>query len=83
VTVDVGDVRQRIEGIAGCYLAEPNERDLAAKLRIVAEGPRRVDGRSAMAQVSIEGIACQLRQFYEEVCDGSGRMKTDPVANAS
>jgi len=32
VSVDVGDVAERIEGIAGCYLAEPNADDLAEKL---------------------------------------------------
>ena len=37
VSVDVGDVAERMEGIKGCHLAEPNPTDLALKLRMVYE----------------------------------------------
>ena len=35
VSVDVGDVRDLIKGLEGCYLALPQPSDLAAKLRLV------------------------------------------------
>src|SRR6266545_1227136 len=38
VSVEVGDVRERIEGIAGCYLAAPDPADLASKLALVHAG---------------------------------------------
>jgi len=66
VSVDVGDVRQQIQGVDGCYLAEADAEDLAAKLRAVHEGPRRVDGRVKMEALSLEQIALRLREFY---CD--------------
>ena len=52
VSVDVGDVRQQIEGIDGCYLAAPMSDDLAAKLRCVHDGHRRVAGRAKMESLS-------------------------------
>lgn len=67
VSVDVGDVRERIQGIAGCYLASPEVGDLAAKLRLVDTGPRRVAGRIRMQVLSLECIARRLKRFYEEI----------------
>jgi glycosyltransferase involved in cell wall biosynthesis len=81
VSVDVGDVRQRIEGIAGCYLAEPDAQDLGAKLRMVAEGPRRIEGRSGIASLSIESVAQELRAFYGEVCDASSHVAANGLAS--
>jgi glycosyltransferase involved in cell wall biosynthesis len=81
VSVDVGDVRQRIEGIAGCFLAEPDAHDLAAKLRMVAEGPRRIEGRREIASLSIESVAEELRAFYGEVCTASNRVAANGLAS--
>jgi glycosyltransferase involved in cell wall biosynthesis len=67
VSVDVGDVRERIEGIEGCYLALPESGDLATKLSLVYTGPRRVIGRVKMQELSLEHVALRLKGFYEEV----------------
>jgi teichuronic acid biosynthesis glycosyltransferase TuaC len=67
VSVDVGDVRERITGIEGCYLASPEPSDLAAKLGLVYSGLRRVAGRDKMQELSIERVAKRLRKFYDEV----------------
>ncbi len=79
VSVDVGDVAERIEGIEGCYLAESDAVDLAEKLRRVHDGPRRVQGRERMQDLSIERIAERLGDFYEEVL-GTTRASRVPVA---
>jgi glycosyltransferase involved in cell wall biosynthesis len=68
VTVDVGDVRDQIREIEGCYLAGADATDLAEKLQLVYRGPRRVAGRAKMEQLSIERIASRLHEFYEVVC---------------
>ena len=34
VSTDVGDVKERIKGVSGCYIAESNARDIANKLMI-------------------------------------------------
>jgi glycosyltransferase involved in cell wall biosynthesis len=67
VSVDVGDVRERIDGIEGCYLASPDASDLAAKLRLVHDGLRRVPGRLKLGELSLESVALRLKQFYEEI----------------
>ena len=64
VSVDVGDVRERIEGMTGCYLAEATPEDLADKLRRALEGRGRIDGRARMAELSIERVAAKLRDIY-------------------
>jgi glycosyltransferase involved in cell wall biosynthesis len=67
VSVDVGDVRERIQGVDGCYLASPEPEDLSRKLLAVLDGPGRVNGRIAVLGLSVEEIAVRLRQFYREI----------------
>ncbi|HEY3283540.1 MAG TPA: glycosyltransferase [Armatimonadota bacterium] len=67
VSVDVGDVRERLEGIEGCYLAEANPPDLAAKLRRVHGGPGRVLGRERVLELSVERAAARLREHYDRI----------------
>lgn len=52
VSVDVGDVSERINGVNGSYIAKANPQDLAGKLRLVVSGERRTNGRSAMCELS-------------------------------
>jgi teichuronic acid biosynthesis glycosyltransferase TuaC len=70
VSVDVGDVCERIQGIAGCYLAVPEPRDLADKLLLVHTGSRRVKSRSHIQALSLERTALRLKEFYGEVVTG-------------
>jgi teichuronic acid biosynthesis glycosyltransferase TuaC len=67
VSVDVGDVRERLNGIAGCYLSSSRPEDLAAGLFTVYAGNRRVDGRVKMQALSLESIALQLKNVYEDL----------------
>jgi glycosyltransferase involved in cell wall biosynthesis len=67
VSVDVGDVRERIGAIEGCYLADADPGDLADRLYRVWEGPRRVDGRRRMEELSLESVAARLMAFYRQV----------------
>ncbi len=69
VSVDVGDVRERIEGISGCFLADATPEDLAAKLVRVFDGPREVASRGRMEGLSLEGVARRLVELYESVIE--------------
>lgn len=69
VSVNVGDVSERVQGIEGCYLALPEPDDLAAKLHLVLTSPRRVTGRIKMQELSLERVALQLRDFYSELLE--------------
>jgi glycosyltransferase involved in cell wall biosynthesis len=64
VSVDVGDVRERLAGIAGCFVTEPTPQDLAQKLARVLPGRTSVDGRTAIADLSLERVAEKLREIY-------------------
>jgi teichuronic acid biosynthesis glycosyltransferase TuaC len=67
VSVNVGDVSERIQGIGGCYIAFPEPADIAAKLSLVYDRRRRVSGRLKMQALSLEQIANRLKDTYEEV----------------
>lgn len=66
VSVDVGDVYERISDLRGCYLADPDPDDLCAKLKQVHAGPRRIAGRDKVQNLSLQRTALRLQEFY---CD--------------
>ncbi|WNM60274.1 glycosyltransferase family 4 protein [Candidatus Nitrospira neomarina] len=67
VSVDVGDVKERIHKIEGCYIGLPDPGDLAEKLHLVKAGNKRVSGRNCMEELSLEKVAIRLRNLYEEL----------------
>ena len=70
VSVDVGDVHEQIDGIEGCYLAQAEVSDLAAKLGMVFRASRTVaSGR--IKDLSLERIGLRLKQFYDDLLDSS------------
>jgi len=71
VSTDVGDVRERIDDIEGCWIAEPDPTDVADKLAAVQcrPRPRTVDGRAAMSGLSLEVVAHRIVDFYREVLE--------------
>jgi glycosyltransferase involved in cell wall biosynthesis len=71
VAVDVGDVRERLAGVKGCYVAAPTPEDLAEKLRLVLSAGSRVEGRSALADISLERIAQRFLGIYATVVENS------------
>ena len=70
VSVDVGDVRERIEGVDGCAIAARTAEDVAAKLAHVLERGRRTEGRERAAEVSLERINARLLEIYDTVTNG-------------
>ncbi len=67
VSVDVGDVAQRIGAAEGCYLCERTPGDVAAKLERVLEDGRRPDTRTRIAELSLQNVARRVITVYEEV----------------
>jgi glycosyltransferase involved in cell wall biosynthesis len=67
ISVDVGDVGERLNGIDGCHLASPDPNHLATKLSLVYFGSRTVAGRVRMNELSLERIAVKLKQVYEGI----------------
>src|SRR5947207_9536944 len=67
VSVDVGDVAERIEGLEGCHLARPQPAELAAKLCLVQQRGKRLDCRSRLEELSTVSVAQRLKRCYEEI----------------
>ena len=77
VSVDVGDVAERIDDIDGCYLAQPEPAELAGRLGQVRQRGRRLDSRKRVADLSIVNTACRLRDFYECITHGRSPTRSD------
>ncbi len=73
VSVDVGDVRERISGIEGCYIAMPEPDDLGVKLGLVKARGGRIAGRERMQALSLEQSAISLGNLYHEVLESHRR----------
>jgi glycosyltransferase involved in cell wall biosynthesis len=74
VSVDVGDVRERIDGVDGCFIAAAEADALAAGLgQAVARG--RTAGRERAEELSLERINARLRDIYDAITSrpGAGR----------
>ena len=57
VSVDVGDVAERIAEVDGCFLCERTPEDVAAKLKTALAGGRSSNGRDKVRTVSLENTA--------------------------
>ena len=68
VSVDVGDVRERLAGVAECAVVERDAAALGAALAAVLREPRRSDGRAHAAALGVDAIAARLVELYAEVC---------------
>ncbi len=69
VSVDVGDVRERVNGIEGCHIAMPDPDDLGIKLGLVRARRGRIAGRERMQALSLGQTALYLGSFYHEVVE--------------
>lgn len=75
VSVDVGDVRERIDGIDGCHIALPDPCDLVAKLALVKSRGRRIAGRERIRCLSLENVSLSLNDFYRRTVESYHRQK--------
>jgi teichuronic acid biosynthesis glycosyltransferase TuaC len=66
VTVDVGDVRERLEGVSNCAVVARCPLALGAALADVLRAPRRSDGRMHAVELGVDAIAARLAGFYQE-----------------
>jgi glycosyltransferase involved in cell wall biosynthesis len=70
VSVDVGDVRDRISGVDGCFIAAPTPVELAQALRRALEHGPSADGRERVADLSLERIAARVQRIYASLTSG-------------
>src|SRR5690349_17057310 len=75
VSVDVGDVAERIDGIEGSHLAQSDPTDLAAKLDAVRRRAQRLDCATRLHELSILSVAQRLKQCYEGISRVGGAQR--------
>lgn len=77
VSVDVGDIRERIEGVPGCSIAAGRAEDLAAALEAAfalgrssanANGSPEI-GRDRMRALSLDAVAARIGAVYASVLE--------------
>jgi teichuronic acid biosynthesis glycosyltransferase TuaC len=64
VSVEVGDVRERIEGVSNTRLVGRDPEAIAGALAEMVARPLRSDGRKKVAEVSLDAIAERVHQIY-------------------
>jgi teichuronic acid biosynthesis glycosyltransferase TuaC len=64
ISVDVGDVRERIAGIECCFIADANPHDLADKLGQALDREDRISARERIAELSLESVAKRIHEIY-------------------
>ncbi len=67
LSVDVGDVSERLEGVAHSRIVERDPRALGLALSELLNPPRRSDGRKRSEEFSSERMAAQLLCVYREI----------------
>lgn len=70
VSVSVGDVAERIQGVAGCVLCtDDSARALAAALEIVLAEPTRAQGRESVVDLDGSRVAERILSVYRSVLE--------------
>ena len=69
VSVDVGDVRERTEGIEGCFISDRDPEDLARSIRQALDFGGRTNGRQVIEKNSLSNdvIAARIISVYENL----------------
>lgn len=89
VSVRVGDIPERIQGLEGCYLSDPDAVELALRLQKVQMRQVRIEGRATVHDISVDRCAYRLVQFYKQVLTkkkrggGAESVQVPPLASSS
>ena len=68
VSVDVGDVRERLEGVSACMVIRSRSpSDLGNALAAVLKEGKRSDGRLHAQSLGIDAIGARVAEFYRQV----------------
>jgi teichuronic acid biosynthesis glycosyltransferase TuaC len=80
VSVDVGDVRERLQGVAACeVLSSRDPAEIGSALARVLQDARRSDGRAHAVALGVEAIAARLADFYRLALGRTAQPITTPA----
>ncbi len=69
VSVDVGDVAERIAGVDKCYIAERSSEDIAKKLQLTLQTTDRTNGRKRLLEMGLDNklVAKKIIEIYATI----------------
>ncbi len=69
VSVDVGDVAERIKGVEKCYIAKRTPEDIAAKFQLVLQDTKRTNGRERLLEMGVDNnlVVNKLIEIYKKI----------------
>ncbi|MDR1543449.1 MAG: glycosyltransferase family 4 protein [Prevotellaceae bacterium] len=67
VSVDVGDVREVINGTENCFICENSAEKIAEKLQIILEKTERTNGREKILNLDIQVVAKRIIEIYGKI----------------
>lgn len=72
VSVDVGDVKELMDGVSGCFVVERDSNSIANALQSVLESGGRTEGRRVIVEkgLSNDVIAGEILDIYQRVREG-------------
>lgn len=80
VSVDVGDVRETINGMSGCRIVERNPRAIAmALIDIYNRRDLKTNGRKIMIKLSLPAIAARVIRIYRDLLAPEKSAATPPT----
>jgi teichuronic acid biosynthesis glycosyltransferase TuaC len=79
VSVDVGDVRQIIANVEGCYLCTQEPTDIADKLILALDHPNRTNGEQVIRQKDAAWSAEQVLMLYDTVLKSHQRQSVEEM----
>ncbi len=73
VSVDVGDVAERIAGVDKCYIAERSPEDIAQKLQLALQTTDRTNGQKQLLEMGLDNkqVAKKLIEIYTTILNES------------
>lgn len=77
VSVDVGDVRQVIDGIDGCYIAQRDREDFAKKLVKCLREQKRVRTDDIISRIDYDTTSRETMRIYKSVIKKTRHLITD------
>jgi teichuronic acid biosynthesis glycosyltransferase TuaC len=67
VATPVGDVSERLDGVAGCFVVRPDAHDFAEALKLALGSGRSTAAREAVQALSLPAVAKRVITVYERV----------------
>lgn len=69
VSVDVGDVKELLEGVKHCYLAKYDIQDISEKLNLLFENGERTNGKEKISNMHLDStsIARRILEVYNSI----------------